>query len=156
MNGSTTTRVHLPESGRFEQKHFKYKIFKITKKLIVQLFLGLSHEVHIQDMCVLHVYVCRKRQGIFGQYLVPVDRGGILRGAAKKKKGQKKGRVVYKYVFGLLYEVFPIYRRDFTGPGARNHFKSAPFWFSRQGKKGRCPAPLKESSYSDGPIYTLG
>ena len=43
-------------------------------------------------------------------------RGGILRGAAKKKKGQKKGRVVYKYVFGLLYEVFPIYRRDFTGP----------------------------------------
>ena len=64
MNGSTTTRVHLPESGRFEQKHFKYKIFKITKKLIVQLFLGLSHEVHIQDMCVLHVYVCRKRGGL--------------------------------------------------------------------------------------------
>ena len=51
------------------------------------------------------------------QYLLcGVVRGGILRGAAKKKKGQKKGRVVYKYVFGLLYEVFPIYRRDFTGP----------------------------------------
>ena len=43
-------------------------------------------------------------------YQVP-DRLQDLRGAPKKKKGQKKGRVVYKYVFGLLYEVFPIYRR---------------------------------------------
>jgi hypothetical protein len=133
VNGSTTTRVHLPESGRFEQKHFKYKIFKITKKLIVQLFLGLSHEVHIQDMCVLHVYVCRKRQGIFGQYLVPVDRGGILRGAAKKKKGQKKGRVVYKYVFGLLYEVFPM-------SVLKESLQIRPFLVFETRKKGRSPA----------------
>ena len=30
-------------------------------------------------------------------------------GRAAKKKEAKKGRVVYKYVFGLLYEVFPIF-----------------------------------------------
>ena len=72
--------------------------------------------------------------------------GGILRGAAKKKKGQKKGRVVYKYVFGLLYEVFPIYRRDFTGPGARNHFKSAPGFRDKE-KRGVAPRPLNPIAY---------
>ena len=57
------------------------------------------------------------------------SRGGILRGAAKKKKGQKKGRVVYKYVFGLLYEVFPIYRRTLFG-------------FRDKKKRGVAPRPL--------------
>ena len=48
------------------------------------------------------------------------DRDGILRGAAQKKKGQKKGRLVYEYrcVFGMNAVVNYIYL--VPAPGTRS------------------------------------
>jgi hypothetical protein len=101
---------------------------------------------------------------------------GILRGAAQKKKGQKKGRLVYKYEFGRfslsidyvlhIIECCVVSHKPTAGT---QHLHNSPLFCQycipislargaalQTRKKGRCPAPLKIPSLVDGALMMMG